>query len=170
MEVTDAVRTRLEIREYADEPIDEEDIEAILEAGRLAPSGKNLQHWEFVVLREADALSTLASLSTTGSWVRDAAFAVVIATDPTYGYHEIDAGRAVTHMQLVGWERGVGSCIYTGYDEGEMREFLDLPDSLAVTLVAGFGYPTEPVGSFAGRKDRRPLSEVVHDGRYGNPW
>ncbi|MFB6153140.1 MAG: nitroreductase family protein [Halodesulfurarchaeum sp.] len=170
MEVTEAIRTRLEIREYADEAVDAEVIETILDAGRLAPSGKNLQHWDFVVVRESEDIAKLASLSTTGGWVRKAAFAVVIATDPTYDYHEIDAGRAVTHMQLAAWEEGIGSCIYTGYDESEMRDFLDIPDSQAITLVAGFGYPTEPVESFVGRKDRASLSEVVHDRRYGEPW
>ena len=109
----------------------------------------------------------MAAASTSGSWVAGADFAVVILTDPSYGYHEIDAGRAVTHMQLEAWSRGVGSCIYTGFDEAGMRDLLDHPQDMSVTLVAGFGHPTRDLDSFVGRKDRKPLAEVAHHGTYG---
>lgn len=108
----------------------------------------------------------LAELSTTGGWIEDADFAVVVRTDPDYDYHAIDAGRTVTHVQFVAWERGVGSCIYTGYDEAGMRSVLDLPDRYDVTLVAGFGHPAREV---RGRKERKPLSEVAHHDRFGEP-
>ncbi|MFB6362312.1 MAG: nitroreductase family protein [Halobacteriales archaeon] len=167
MDVSEAIETRLEVREYADEPIDDATKRAVLNAARLAPSGKNLQHWAFVLLDEPVAVSELADLSTTGSWVRDAAFAVVVLTDPSYAYHEIDAGRAVTQMQLEAWSRGVGSCIYTGFDEAGLREFLESPAALRPTLVAGFGRPTRPLSTFVGEKDRMSLEELVHHGRFG---
>lgn len=167
MDVSRAIETRLDIREFGEEPVDTETKRAILEAGRLAPSGKNLQHWAFVLVDDSDGVSELAELSTTGSWVSDAAFAVVVLTDPSYGYHEIDAGRAVTHMQLEAWNHGVGSCIYTGFDAAGMREFLEFPERLTPTLVAGFGRPTRPLSTFVGEKDRAPLEDLVHHARYG---
>jgi nitroreductase len=167
MDVSEAIETRLEVREYADEPIDAETKRSVLNAARLAPSGKNLQHWAFVMVDDPDDVGKLADLSTTGRWVRDAAFAVVVLTDPSYGYHEIDAGRAVTHMQLEAWSRGVGSCIYTGFEAAGMREFLEVPEALTPTLVAGFGRPTRPLSTFLGEKDRAPLEELVHHGRFG---
>jgi len=167
MDVSEAITTRLEIRQYADEPVDAETKRAILNAARLAPSGKNLQHWAFVLVDEPAAVTELAELSTTGSWVEDAAFAVVVLTDPTYGYHAIDAGRAVTHMQLEAWTHGVGSCIYTGFDEPGMQAFLDYPDRLTATLVAGFGRAPRPLSTFIGDKARDPLDELVHHGRFG---
>ncbi len=167
MNVRDAIETRIEVREYVERAVDEETRRRILDAARLAPSGKNLQHWAFVLVDGADDVDHLADVSTTGEWVRGADFAVVVLTDPDYPYHGIDAGRAVTHMQLAAWEEGVGSCIYTGFDEERMRAFLDYPDGLTATLVAGFGYPHRPVEEYEGRKDRAPLDEVVHEGRYG---
>lgn len=167
MDVSDAIETRLEIRDYAEEPVDAADKRAILDAARLAPSGKNLQHWDFILVDDPEAIDELAAASTSGSWVADADFAVVILTDPTYGYHEIDAGRAVTHMQLEGWSRGVGSCIYTGFEDGNMQALFDYPDEMTPTLVVGFGHPTRDLDSFVGRKDRRPLAEIVHHGTYG---
>ncbi|MEF8831623.1 MAG: nitroreductase family protein, partial [Halobacteriales archaeon] len=138
-----------------------------LDAGRLAPSGKNLQHWRFVLLDDSDDVERLADLSTTGGWVEDADFAVVVLTDPTYGYHQIDAGRAITHMQFRAWVDGVGSCIYTGYDESDLRAFLGAPDTLDVTAVVGFGYPAD---GGAGTKGRAPLGEVAFDGRFGESF
>lgn len=170
MDVTEAIETRLEVRAYADEPVEESTKRAVLEAARQAPSGKNTQHWAFVLVDDPGDVAALADASTSGAWVRDAAFAVVVLVDPTYGYADIDAGRAVTHMQLAAWARGVGSCIYTGFDEAAMRSLLGYPEDLTATLVAGFGHPTRPLESFVGRKDRQPLDEVAHRGRYGEPF
>lgn len=165
MDVSEAIRTRLEIREYADEPVDDDTKRRILDAARLAPSGKNLQHWAFVLVDDEEALVELADQSPSGGWVSGADFAVVVLTDPSYPYHEIDAGRAVTHMQLEAWNRGVGSCIYTGIQNE--RDLLGHPEALTATLVAAFGYPTRPIDTFVGEKDRAPLTELVHHGRYG---
>lgn len=167
MDVSEAIATRLEVREYDDERVPDETKRAILDAARLAPSGKNLQHWSFVLVDDSDAIEALAGSSTTGQWVAGADFAVVVLTDPSYGYHEIDAGRAVTHMQLEAWTHGVGSCIYTGFDEPAMRDAFEYPDEVTATLVAGFGYPTRPMESFVGNKARAPLDEIAHHGTYG---
>jgi nitroreductase len=81
----------------------------------------------------------------------------------SYEYHGIDAGRAVTHMQLAAWERGVGSCLYT-VDDVAAREFLEVPDDYDLTLVAAFGYPESEI---RGIKDRKPLSDVAFSERFG---
>ena len=165
MDVSDAVETRIEIRSYRDEAVDDETKRAVLNAGRLAPSGRNLQHWRFILLDTDERLTGLAQRSPTGSWVAVAAFAVVICTDPSYDFHEIDAGRAVTHMQLVAWEHVVGSCIYTIGDPTAAAEFLELPDQYDLTLVAAFGHPE---GEVQGRKSRKPLSEIASSGTFSS--
>lgn len=166
MEIAEAIETRLEVREYADRPVPDGDVRAVLEAARLAPSGKNRQHWDFVLVESEADLDRLAALSTTGGWVAGAAFAIVVVTDPTYPYHRLDAGRAITHVQFAAFDRGVGSCIYTGFDEARMRDELGVPDDRAVTAVAAFGYPAD---GGRGRKRREPLDEVAHGGRLGEP-
>lgn len=167
MDVSEAIRTRLDIREYAEKPVEADTKRAILNAARLAPSGKNLQEWDFILVDDPEGIELLAEASTTGKWVGGADFAVVLLTDPQYPWHEIDAGRALTHMQFEAWNHGVASCIYTGYDEADMRSLYGYPEDMEVTLVAGFGYPTQPIESFEGRKERAPLSEVAHHGAYG---
>jgi len=166
MDLNEAIERRLEVREYADEPVDDAVERAVLEAARLAPSGRNAQHWRFLLVDDPADVRELAALSTTGSWVADAAFAVVVCTDPSYLFADIDAGRAVTHMQFAAFDAGVGSCIYTGFDESGMREFLAIPEALDVTAVVGFGYPA---GRGRGRKRREPVSAVAFRGRFGRP-
>ena len=163
MDVTEAVETRLEIKKYTDESVDDGTKREILEAGRLAPSGRNLQHWRFVLVDTDDALRELANASPSGTWIADVDFAVVVCTDPSYPYHEIDAGRTVTHMQLVAWEHGVGSRIYT-VEEPAAYEVLAIPDEYDLTLVAGFGYPKHDV---QGVKDRKPLEDIAYSGTFG---
>lgn len=165
MDVTEAIETRIEVRSYRDESVDNDTKRAILNAGRQAPSGRNLQHWRFILIEEDTRLTRLADRSPTGSWVADAAFAVVICTDPSYDFHEIDAGRAVTHMQLAAWEREVASCIYT-VDDPAAAEFLDLPGAYDLTLVAAFGHPEHEI---QGVKDREPLADIAYSETFGTP-
>lgn len=166
MDVSDAIDTRLEVRSYADEPVDDEVKRAVLDAGRLAASGKNSQHWRFVLVDEPERLEELADASSTGGWVAGADFAVAVCTDPSYTYAGIDAGRAVTHMQLLAWERGVGSCIYTldARDTPDARELLGVPDEYDLTLIAGFGYPDREI---EGVKSREPLERVASGETFG---
>lgn len=164
MDLTETVARRLEVREYADEPVPDDAVRAVAEAARLAPSSKNRQHWHFLVV-DGDALGDLASMSTTGKWVADAAFAVVVLTGD-YPSHGVDVGRAVSHMQFEAWDRDVGSCIYTGVDPSALRERFDVPTDLLVGAVVGFGYPE---GSGRGRKRRKPRDDVVSKNRFGDP-
>ena len=170
MDVMDAIRTRLEVRDYADKSIPSDVLDCILDAGRLAPSGKNYQHWRFIVVRELDALEQLADISTSGSWVAGADTAIIILTDPTYPYHDIDAGRAITHMQFAAWDARIGSCIYTGYDESAMRSTFDIPEDYAMSAVLALGYPKFDPDDLTGRKARKSLESVAFEGQFGEPY
>ncbi|MCS6788905.1 MAG: nitroreductase family protein, partial [Aigarchaeota archaeon] len=81
-------------------------------------------------------------------------------------YHRLDAGRALTYLQLEAWSRGIVSCITTGFDERAIRERYGIPEHRSIDLIAGFGYPDRRL---IGRKSRRPLSELSYEGRYGTP-
>lgn len=168
MDVTDAVRGRIEVREFADGAVDDATKRAILDAGRLAPSGRNLEHWRFVLVDDDERLQALADASPTGGWVAGADFAVAVCTDTDYAFNALDAGRATASMQLDAWGRGVASCLFT-VDTEEARELLAVPAGYDLTAVLGFGLPTFDVESIRGEKDRRPLEGVVFHGRFGEP-
>jgi nitroreductase len=167
MDAFDCIATKLDVREYSEREVPGEVKLQVLEAGRLTGSGVNRQHWRFVLVQDRDRLRQLARDSTTGGWVEGAGFAVIVLTNPRYGYHRIDAGRAVQDMQLAAWNSGVVSCIFTGFDEDALRKDFDLPEDLDISVIAGFGYPVRRI---TGRKkSRRPLAEIAFLDRHGIP-
>ena len=165
MDVTEAIETRIELKSYADEPVDEATKRSVLEAARLAPSGRNLQHWRFVLVDDESMLDELGDRAPSGGWVANADFAVAVCTDPSLSFNELDAGRAITHMQFAAWSEGVGSRIFTT-DELSVRELLAVPDKYDLTAIVGFGYPDRDV---VGQKDRESLEDVAFRGRFGEP-
>jgi len=166
LNATEAVRTKLDVREFGPKTVPTEVKRAVLEAGRLTQSGVNSQHWRFVLVQDPSTLRKLAEDSTSGAWVAGANFAVVICTDPKRGYHLIDAGRATQDMQLTAWDQGVASGLYTGVRQFEMRRDFDIPDALDVTAVVAFGYPRRKL---LGRKNRKRLAEVAFLEKFGKP-
>jgi nitroreductase len=165
MDTTEAVRTKLDVREFTLKPVPSEVKLAVLEAARLTQSGTNSQHWRFILVQDPKNLRTMADDSLSGKWVAGANFAVIVCTDPTKGYHMIDAGRAVQDVQLTAWDRGVASGVFTGIKQAEFKMDFGVPENLSATIVVGFGYPRRRL---RGRKSRRPLTEVAFLERYGN--
>lgn len=165
MNTTEAVKTKLDVREFGTKPVGASIKIAVLEAGRLTQSGVNSQHWRFILVQDPKNLVRLAEDSSSGAWVGRANFAVIICTDPKKGYHAIDAGRAAQDMELTAWDDGVASGLYTGIKQADMRRDFGIPEELNATIVIGFGYPKRKL---LGRKNRRPLSEVAFLERYGS--
>lgn len=164
MDTFESISTKLETREYAPKPVPSDVKRKVLEAGRLTASGINAQHWRFVVVQEPSRVKKLAEDSTTGQWVASADFAVLVLTDPKYGFHSFDAGRVVQDMQLAAWNYGVSSRVYTGFKKELMAKDFGLPADLNLTVVVGFGYPAKRI---LGKKNRLPLDQIAFSDRYG---
>ncbi len=167
MEVYDYVITKLDIREYSQKEIPKDIKLKILEAARSTGSGKNLQHWRFIVVKDKENLKKLADDSITGKWIVNANFAVIVLTDPKYPFHLIDAGRVVQNMQIAAWGYGIASCIFTGINKEKLRKDFNIPEDLEPSVVVGFGYPVKKI---KGKKNRKPLNELVFIEKYGNPF
>lgn len=103
--------------------------------------------------------------STSGQWIVGANFAIIILTDPKYGFHLLDAGRVMQNMQLSAWDNGVGSGIYTGIKDEKMRNDFKISPNLSISAVVGFGFPKK---SITGRKNRKSLNELMYNEVYGN--
>ncbi len=167
MDTFEAIRTKLDVREYAPKKVPSDVKLKVLEAARATGSGANKQHWRFILVQDKQAVKQLAEDSTSGGWVSGADFAVVVLTDPTLGFHLIDTGRAVQDMQLAAWNSGVASGIYTGVKEESMRRDFGIPKELRPTAVVGFGYPHEKI---VGKKNRTALAELAHLDKFGNKF
>jgi nitroreductase len=162
MSVNEAIRTKRAVRQFTDQPATEEQIRAVLNAGRRSQSSKNVQPWTFVAVTER---ATLEALSKTGGYtghLAGAAFAVVIVAQPDYDF---DVGQAAAYMQLAAWELGLGSCIASLHDEAAARAILGVPDELDCYTAISFGYPAQPPAP-PRPAGRRSLEEAVRWERY----
>jgi nitroreductase len=166
MDTFECLATKLEVREFSPQDVQSEVRLNVLEAARLTGTGLNTQHWRFVLVENKDNLKKLAQDSTSGRWVAGANFAIIVLTNPKYNFHLIDAGRVIQNMQLEAWNHGVGSGLFTGIKEAELRNDFRIPQDLSPTVIVGFGYPAR---KFEGkRKNRLPLNELIYYEKYGN--
>jgi len=160
------IRTRREVRDYLDKPVPQESVQQILEAGRLAPSSKNSQPWHFIVIRNKDALRRISDLTPTGKHIAQAPLAIAILMDGAK-LPEIDGTRAAQNMVLAAWSLGIGSCWITNFYDDGVKELLQVPQRMKLVTVMPFGYPTEPMTNR--KKNRKPMSEIVHEEKFGQP-
>ncbi|MFQ5692480.1 MAG: nitroreductase family protein [Nitrospinota bacterium] len=167
MDVHKAIQTRYAVRDFRPDPLPEEVLLRILEAGRLAPSQRNRQQWHFVTVQNRDTLKKLGELASTGPFIAQAPLAIVVVMQGAK-MPRIDAARAVQNMILAAWAEGVGTCWVGGIDRDQVKNLLGIPEDAEVITILPFGYPARL--SLRGRKDRKPLSEVAHRERFGNPY
>jgi nitroreductase len=167
MDVFDAVRTVLAVRQFKPDPIPDDALHRIVEAGRLTGSASNRQPWHFVVVTEPDTIKELGRLVTTGPYIEAAPAAIVIAIENSpWGLS--DASRAIQSMLLTAWGEGIGSNWAGGPGMAQLKPLLSIPDELDVIAVLPLGYAAVPVGQ--GKKNRKPLGEVSSRERFGEPF
>lgn len=164
MDAFDCIETKLDVREFVNRNIPHDVRTEILEAARSTGTGLNTQHWRFIMIAEKTNLEMLAQDSTSGNWVSGANFAIIVLTNPKYGFHLIDAGRVVQNMQLAAWNRGVASCLFTGMKESKLRRDFGIPEELTPTVIVGFGYPRTILAGK--KKNRLPLETLVYNEKY----
>lgn len=164
MDTFDAICQKLDVREFDSRRVPGETKRRILEAARLTASSRNTQHWRFVLIQDRANLKKLAADSTSGKWVEGADFAIIVLTDPEVPGSGIDTGRVVQDMELAAWNFGVASGIYIGVSEGQFRTDYAIPAGLKPSAVLGFGYPKRKI---IGKKNRKPVEELVFSERYG---
>jgi len=168
MEVFEAIRTLLAVRSYQDKPVPDDVVRRILEAGRMSGSASNRQPWQFIVVQDRDTVRKVAAASPSGPYVAQAPLVIVVAIDKSIRFAVSDASRAIQSMLLAAWADGVGSN-WTGFGGLEgVSDMLGIPPELDVLAVLPFGYPAAALGR--GRKRRKPLSEIAHRERYGQPF
>ena len=166
MEVFAAIRKRRSIRLYERKPVNEEKLNRVLEAGRLAPSADNRQPWRFIVVTDEKIKEKLRA-AYDEEWFVSAPVIIVGCAVPKEAwvrmdgqeYWMVDVAIAMQNMILTATELGLGTCWIADFDEEAARKALKLPLGVRVVAMTPLGYPAEqkrPVGN------RKPLSEIVH--------
>src|SRR4051794_9089877 len=161
------------VRQVAERPLDPTAIERILDAGRHAGSSKNLQRWDFIVVGDRELLRALANVGRYAGHLGGAALAVALVTPDPFAEGQPqsvmwDLGLAAQNMMLAAWELGIGSCPAAGDHQALARSLLRSPDDQHCEYLLSFGYPADPSDLARAPRagGRRPLSDVVHEGRW----
>lgn len=168
MEVYDAIRTVLAVREFQVKPVPDAVIEKIIEAARLTASSRNGQPWHFVVVKERETLVKMGAAVSSGPYIAQAAFAVAVAVDKESPFGVSDASRAIQSMVLTAWAEGVGSNWAGWVGMTEVATLLGIPESIDLMAVLPFGYDVKERTD--GKKKRKRSAEVVHSEQFGQPF
>lgn len=150
MDFLDLAKARFSVRAFKKDPIEEEKLAAILEAGRVAPTACNKQPQKIFVAKSEESREKLASVC---RFTFGAPVVLVVAYDkerswqndlmPGYESGETDAAIVCTHMMLAAFEQGIGSCWVGWFHGEEIKKALGLPENLRVTAILPIGYPAE---------------------------
>ena len=165
MNIFDTIRTRSSIRSFMNKPVEDEKLNAVLEAGRLAPSAKNLQEWRFIVVKDREVREKLAFAANAQMFVGEAPVVIVACavTDErvmSCGQlcYPIDVAIALDHISLAAIELGLGTCWIGAFDAEKVKEILAIPDDVRVVEMMPLGYPAYVVVK---EKNRLPFEKIV---------
>jgi nitroreductase len=165
LSVMEAIRTRKSVRTYLEKPVEEEKLNRVLEAGRLAPSASNRQEWRFVIVREGATRKALAEVAGRQAFIGEAPVILVACAD-TDGHmmncgqpcYPIDVAIALDHMTLAAVEQGLGTCWIGNFDENKVKTILGIPEKIRVVELMPLGYPAN---ASAVDKKRLPFEQIV---------
>ena len=161
MDALEAIRTRRSVRDYTGDPIPREDLETIVDAGRLAASGNNKQPWDFVVVTDGD---TIEQLKIASLWMEKAGAIIAVVMDPASRWWREDGSAAVENMLIAATALGYGSCWLQGYTiprEEEFKTLLQIPAEKRLLTLVPIGVPMQwPT------VEKKSLAEVIHWERY----
>lgn len=165
MNVTEAIKTKRATRLFTPEPLSDDLIELILNAGRRAQSSKNGQAWKFLAITNHQKLVDLSKCGQFAGHIAGAALAVaLLSPDPTEKFQTMfDLGQAAAYMQLAAWDAGIGSCPASIYEHEQAREVLGFGPEWHVRIALSFGHPQaiEKQPNAVPVKGRKKLSEIV---------
>ncbi len=166
MNVSEAIRLKRAVRKFTAEPLPEETILDILNAGRRAQSSKNTQPWHFIAITDKAILQQLSKCGEWAGHLAGAALGVAIVhPDPAARFQILfDIGQCAAYMQLAAWELGIGSCLASIYEPDKARQTLRFPDDLTIRFAISFGFPADSgqMNAAPRKGGRRSVQELVH--------
>jgi nitroreductase len=184
METLEAIRTRHSVRNFSERPVEPEKLQAVLEAARSAPSWANLQCWRLVVVRDAATRRRISELSYVDAFfaakgyktnpsqlaLAQAPIVIVACAVPNQSgdlrhqqYYMTDVGLAAQNLMLAAHDLGLGSVFVSIFEEQPLAEMLGIPAYVSIVGLFPLGYPE---GEVPGGPSRKPLEELVFNGRW----
>ena len=164
MDLDKLIEKRYSVRGYIDHDIADEDLQAVLNAARLAPTACNLQAFKIIVVHTAgreDEISRMYGRE----WFVQAPLIICVCGIPAEtwrssngkNYVDVDVAIVMDHLILAATARGLGTCWIAAFDQQAVKEVLKLPDGVEPIVITPLGYPAD-----SGRpKRRKSLDELV---------
>ncbi len=160
MDAYEAVITKRDVRHYTAEPIGDDLLNRILQAGRMAGSAKNEESNRLIVVRDQAVQDALAASGDYASWIGTSAVVVGIAA-PAESVRMFDVGRMAQNMMIVAHSEGVATCPVTLGHQAEARAAVGLPDDWEMLMVITFGWPIADAPDSPLKRRRVPLDDLV---------
>ena len=167
MEFKEVIRKRYSCKKYSDRPVEKEKLDAVLNAGRLAPTAKNLQEQHIYVVQSEEAL---AKIDAETPCRYGAPAVLVVAFDKTnvftYPGEKRDSGVedatiVATHMILAAADEGLDSCWINFFDPDKLAASLDLPENEEILMIMDLGYAADGTGPLPNHDSRKDITETV---------
>jgi nitroreductase len=173
-QILELINTRQSDRGYLEKDVEQDKLDRILEAGRLAPSACNSQPWRFIVVNDPGMKQKVAEACTAkelgfNKFITEAPVLLVIirskgkvisqigGTIKDKEYSRVDIGIAAQNICLQAAAEGLGTCMLGWFNEKKVKELLGVPKNLRAELVITLGYPSKPHR----KKIRKPSDEVI---------
>lgn len=174
------IEKRVSVRAYDTRPVPQQDIIAICEAARLAPSACNSQTWRFVCVTDTDMIGRVCREAMRpvipNKWMVQAPVVIVGCSQldilanrlgakiTGVEYYQIDMGIAIEHMVLKATELGLGTCLIGWFKENKIKQLLSIPKRIKVSILLAVGYPK---ATTTAKRSRKPLDQILYYDKWG---
>ncbi len=178
MDIYEALKERRSVRKYTSDPVPEDKLNRLLEAGRLAPSWANKQCWRFIVVKDPEKKENLASAMPKDNPARRAVgetapLVIVLCADPEASgkqdgkdYYLLDSGLAMQQLMLAANAEGLGTCWVAWFDEATVREACAVPPEYRIVAITPVGVPEKQPSP----RPRKDLSEITYAEEWGRSY
>ena len=170
MDFSELVGKRYSVRAYRPDPVEDEKLEQVLEAGRLAPTAANRQPFQFIVIHTEGRKEELLRVYGR-EWFVQAPVIICACGIPAQGwtrrddgknYTDVDVAIVMDHLILAAADAGLGTCWIAAFDPQAAREVLGLPDDIVPMAFTPLGYAADQLKP----KKRKQLSELIRYERW----
>ncbi|MGD2103501.1 MAG: nitroreductase family protein [Anaerolineae bacterium] len=169
MEYSKLIRARYSVRAYKSDPVEDEKLDKVLEAARLAPTAANRQPFQLLVIHTGGRKEELNQIYGK-EWFVEPPLVICACGLPERGwtrrdgksYVDVDVAIVMDHLILAAANEGLGTCWVGAFDPDAARDVLGLPDGVEPIAFTPLGYPDDEPGS----KKRRSLGELIRHERW----
>jgi len=185
METLEVIYKRASLKlQLSRREIEQDKIDKILDAARMAPSARNQQPWRFVVVRDRKLIETLVdrAFSEVNRVAKEAPVIISVCANPNDDsviggkeYYMFDLGLTVENMVLAATDMGLATHIMAGIDEDELKKVLGIPAEVRSVVSVVVSYPAkdsydESAKDKLGQRTRKSIDEITYSNKWGTPF